>query len=64
VKQHRPGKKGDAKQKALDMSVHHLGVLHKMIQESLRNQHDLNKVASLEELQDYVKLNGDEMLSG
>ena len=59
-----PGKKGDAKQKALDMSVHHLGVLHKMIRESQRCQYDVSRAACLEELQDYVKLNGDEMLSG
>jgi hypothetical protein len=46
------------------MSVHHLGVLHKMIRDSVRSQYEVSKVACLEELQDYVKLNGDEMLSG
>ena len=64
MKQHHPGKKRDAKQKALDMTVHHLEVLHKMIRESQKCQYEVSKVACLEELQDYVKLNGDEMLSG
>ena len=44
--------------------MHHLGVLHKMIRESQRCQYEVSRVACLEELQDYVKLNGDEMLSG
>ena len=64
MRRHRPRKKGDAKQKALDMSVHHLGVLHKMIRDSVRSYSEVSKVTCLEELQDYVKLNGNEMLSG
>ena len=35
-----------------------------MIRESLKSQYEVSKVACLEELQYYVKLNGDEMLSG